>query len=313
MNADVPDPLATARPSSPGVPGEQAIAALPGPRSILRRRLSDPRAAAGAAGYALTMQVAHPVIAAGVRDHSTFASDPWGRFFRTADYVLLLGYGDAATVAELARNLRAVHGSIRGTDPRGNPYRALDPAAYAWVHATIAEAIVRAHHAMGTTLHRDEREEFWAEWLALGDVLKVSRRELPDSWAGVGDYFAEMIEQTLENNDVVQSLRATRRFAVGGSPFGWLPSPVWAAAGVPIAPVLHFLGVGLLPAVLRARFGFRWTNAHQAAFATYCAASKASTPLLPRAVRQAGPLALRVRRGEVGPFGVVNAGVRLTG
>lgn len=288
-----------------GRAGEIA-ALLPGARSILRRRVSDPRMLVGAAGYALTMQVAHPQVGAGVRDHSTYAADPWGRAFRTADYVFLLSYGDAATVEALARNLRVMHRPIRGTDHHGRRYRALEPSAYAWVHATIGESVVRGHDVMGTTFTVDQREEFWASWLSLGDVLGVRRGELPESWAAFQDYLADKIENVLEDNDVVQGLLRASHHAAGGSPFGWLPDGVFGVAGRPLGHALRFLGAGMLPPVLRERFGFRWTPAHQAAFAAYCAASKASTPVLPRALRQVGPLALRVRRGQVGPFGVTN-------
>lgn len=258
------------------------------------------------------MQVAHPAVAGGVRDHSDYAADPWGRFFRTADFVLLLGYGDDATVRNLSTNLRSMHRSIRGTDHHGHRYSALEPAAYAWVHATLGEAVVRAHDTMGTSFRTGEREEFWSDWLALGDVLGVDRRELPATWSGVRAYYDAMIQDVLEDNDVVQSLRATSRFAVGGSPFAWLPPRAWAAVGVPAAPVLRFLGTGMLPPILRHRFGYRWTPRHAAAFAAYCAASKASTPLLPRSFRQAGPLVYRFRRNELGPFGVPNRRQRLT-
>ena len=37
-------------------------------------------------------------LAAGVREHSDYAADAWGRFFRTADFVLLLAYGGGRTV-----------------------------------------------------------------------------------------------------------------------------------------------------------------------------------------------------------------------
>jgi len=34
-------------------------------------------------GRALLMQVAHPLVVAGVRDHSGYARDPWQRLART--------------------------------------------------------------------------------------------------------------------------------------------------------------------------------------------------------------------------------------
>ena len=118
-----------------------------------------------------------------------------------------------------------------------------------------------------------------------------------------------MVDDVLEVNDVIRSLRAKSRFATGGTPFGWLPSPVWGMAGVPLGRLLYFLGVGMLPPVLRERFGYPWTPAHEVVFAAYCRASKASSPLLPRAIRQPGPAVLHLRRKERGPFGVVNEDV----
>jgi uncharacterized protein (DUF2236 family) len=279
---------------------------LPGPRSMVRRRISDPRALLGAGGYALTLQVSHPSIAGGVRDHSTYATDPWGRAFRTADYLFLLSYGDAATVARLVDDLRAAHRKIRGVDHHGHRYSGLDPEAYAWVHATIGDAIVRGHAFLGTTFTPAQKEEFWAEWLDLGTVLGV--RGLPETWSGLRAYVREMIADVLEDNDVVQQLHDTSRFALGGSPFGWLPASVWGLVGVPAGPAMAFIGTGMLPALLRRRFGLAWSPAHQAAFAALCGASKASTPVLPRVVRQSGPLNLWLRRDEVGPFGRKRAG-----
>jgi uncharacterized protein (DUF2236 family) len=281
------------------------------PDSIVRRRASDPRAGAGAAGYALTLQVGHPTIAAGVRDHSDYLEDPWGRFFRTADFVLHLAYGDATTVDQLSADLRRRHAEIRGVDPEGQRYRALEPTAYAWVHATLGISIVKAHDAMGTTFTSAERSRFWEEWLLLGDVLQVRRSELPERWAGVDPYVQRMIDDVLVDNDVVQRVRRTADRVGGTPPVHWVPQRAWNLASRPAGPMLRFLGTGLLPQELRERFGLRWTAKDQRRFDQWCRASKAAGHVLPRPVRQAAPLVARLRRGEVGPFGVPNRAVRL--
>lgn len=286
-------------------------AALLGPDSIVRRRASDPRAGVGAAGYALALQVGHPTIAAGVREHSDYSADPWGRFFRTADFVLLLAYGDAATVERLGADLRRQHATIRGTDPAGVRYSALEPGAYAWVHATLGIAIVRGHDVMGTTFTVEERERFWQEWLVLGDVLHVRREHLPERWDGVGAYVQAMIDDVLVDNDVVQEVKRAADRVTGSSPVRWLPRRVWNSGSRPAGPVLRLLGNGMLPPELRERYGMRWTARDERVFQAWCRASKAAGPVLPRFVRQAAPVAVRVRRGEVGPFGVPNRGARL--
>ena len=290
---------------------ELAPTSFLGRDSIVRRRASDPRAGAGAAGYALTLQVGHPTIAAGVRDHSDYAADPWGRFFRTADFVLLLAYGNDATVRQLGADLRRQHGTIRGTAPDGARYSALEPSAYAWVHATLGIAIVRGHDAMGTTFTAAERDCFWDEWLLLGDVLQVRRSELPERWSGVDAYVQHMVDDVLVDNDVVQQVKSTANRVAGTPPFHWMPQRAWNVASRPAGPMLRFLGTGLLPGELRHRFGLRWTAKDERRFQAWCRASKASGHVLPRPLRQPAPLVTRLRRSEIGPFGVPNLGARL--
>ena len=79
----------------PGPEHSHDLAIAPG--SVTWRYASDARAMLGA-GAALLLQVAHPTVAAGVRGHSDFERDPWGRLLRTLDFVNLLIYGgpDAA-------------------------------------------------------------------------------------------------------------------------------------------------------------------------------------------------------------------------
>ncbi|MDP9265849.1 MAG: DUF2236 domain-containing protein, partial [Chloroflexota bacterium] len=45
---------------------------------------------------ALLMQISHPLVAAGVADHSDFRRDPVGRLRRTLDTTLAVVFGDAA-------------------------------------------------------------------------------------------------------------------------------------------------------------------------------------------------------------------------
>jgi uncharacterized protein (DUF2236 family) len=278
--------------------------------SIVRRRASDPRVA-GAAGYALALQVGHPTVAAGVREHSDYAADAWGRFFRTADFVLLLAYGDTATVEQLGRDLRAQHAAIRGTDPDGRRYSALEPSAYAWVHATLGIAIVKAHDAMGTTFTAAERERFWEEWLVLGDVLHVRREHLPARWAGVDAYVQRMIDEVLVDSDVVQQVQQAAVRVRGTPPVRWLPRAVWEQASRPVTPMLRTLGTGLLPPELRARYGVPWTARDERLFRAWCRVGKASDRVLPRFARRTAPALFRLRRREVGPFGIPNRGARL--
>jgi uncharacterized protein (DUF2236 family) len=79
----------------------------------------------------MVVQVAHPMVGAGVGEHSVFRTDPWGRLLHSMASTLALVYGGDDAVAA-GRGLQQVHRAIRGVDERGRRYPALHPQAYAW-------------------------------------------------------------------------------------------------------------------------------------------------------------------------------------
>ena len=110
------------------------------------RRIGGESALMLAAGRALLMQVAHPLVAAGVADHSGFQEDPWRRLARTMQAVYAVVYGTRPEAERIRRGVAAahahVHGELRehvGRFAAGTPYRADDPALTLWVHATLVD------------------------------------------------------------------------------------------------------------------------------------------------------------------------------
>src|SRR5947209_20588000 len=78
-----------------------------GPQSVTWQFTSDVRLFF-APLYALLLQVAHPTVAAGVRDYSDFDKRPLERLLRTIDYLVLLQYGGLEAAAA-GRRLRQLH------------------------------------------------------------------------------------------------------------------------------------------------------------------------------------------------------------
>jgi uncharacterized protein (DUF2236 family) len=244
------------------------------------------------AGYALVLQVAHPTVGAGVSEHSSFRADPWGRLLRTLDAFYGLVYGGPEAAAALGRRLRAMHRTIRGVTADG-PYSALEPDAYAWVHATLADAIVRGHAILGRRLEAGEREQFWAEWRAAGRLVGVRTRDLPEDWQALEAYFEEMVATRLQRTAAVDDVLGTLH-APGAPP---LPFPVragWPLAGAPLAHAHVLVTIGLLPPLLRERFGLAWGRAREVEFYLLTRALRATTPAL-GAARVVGPAYLRLR------------------
>src|SRR4051812_11300983 len=71
-------------------------------------------------GAAVILQVAHPLVAAGVSQHSNYREDPWGRLYRTLGVTTRIIFGSTDTAEEAAERLWNVYGRVRGvTTERG--------------------------------------------------------------------------------------------------------------------------------------------------------------------------------------------------
>jgi uncharacterized protein (DUF2236 family) len=274
---------------------------LLGPDSMAWRCTSDVRLYAVML-YPLLLQVAHPTVGAGVRDYSDFERRPWDRLLRTIDYVSLLVYGGREAVPA-GRRLREMHKGFRGTREDGETYHALEPEAYAWVHATLIHTYVVGHAAFGRPMRPAEIERFYSEYRGLGRLIGVRERDLPPLWPAFQEYFNRMVAEELVRTQAVDNVLGTIRH----TPAPPLPIPdvLWRALNLPAGQVLRLGGIGLLPPDLRARLGIRWTGVDEAQFRALGALSRGLTPVLPKRLQITGPAQLRWRREAIaqGPLG----------
>jgi uncharacterized protein (DUF2236 family) len=254
-------------------------------------------------GYALLLQVAHPTVGAGVAEHSDFEADPWGRLLRTLDYVHGSIYGGPDMAGEIGRRVRAMHKQIKGVRPDGERYHALEPVAYAWVHATLASGLVEGHRQFAEALSPAEAEAFWEEWVDLGRLIGVRPRDLPETWAEFPDYFHAMIEDELEDTATVHTVLDT--LAEPAPPeIPGVPPALWRGMRRPLSAQLRLATVGMLPPLLRFKLRLPWTRNDAVAFRALTAASRASRPLIRGPLSDFGPHYVRWRhkalqRGDV--------------
>jgi uncharacterized protein (DUF2236 family) len=279
---------------------------LVGPDSITWRFASDTRLYFVML-YALLLQVAHPVVGAGVRDYSDFEQRPWNRLLRTIDYVTVLVYGGADAVA-MGRRLRALHKGFKGTREDGKPYYALEPEAYAWVHATLLETYVAGHELFGRPMRADQKERFYREYRGLGRLIGVRDRDLPATWSEFRTYFDATCANELVRTVSVDRVIAATQGEVP-PPLPIMPELLWRAIRVPASRAMWLGGIGMLSPELRHRFGVSWTARDERQFRAIGRASRALTPVLPRPLQIVGPAQLRMRRRafERGPLGPRNA------
>ncbi|MDG2427298.1 MAG: oxygenase MpaB family protein [Acidimicrobiales bacterium] len=162
-----PDPLE----STLDYPGDRGLF---GPDSITWRVMSDCSTFVGGV-RALLVQAAHPEVAAGVSDHSSYRADPLGRLSRTAAYVTATAYGSLPEVENAVDIVRHRHVPVSGTSHRGLNYSATNPEMAAWVHNALVDSFLVAHQVYGPTLMTAaDADAYVVEQVRLGERMGAS-------------------------------------------------------------------------------------------------------------------------------------------
>lgn len=246
------------------------------------------------AGRALVLQVAHPVVGAGVRDFSDFRTDPWGRLDRTVDSLLIQMFGGEQLRVE-AERLRHLHRSIKGVGFAGERYSAMEPEAWAWVHVSNFDSASLYFDELGRPLSLAEKRRHFADWRQIGLVLGIKPEQLPASYDDVAGYVEETVRDRLVPNPTCTEVLDTLRLTRVGPPYRAMPAPVWAALKPLGRTVLRDFTVGTLPPLLRDRLALTWTAADERRLERTKRLVRAATRAVPDRVLQY-PQAYRAMR-----------------
>lgn len=237
-------------------------------------------------GRALLMQVAHPSIAAGVEQHSSYKHDPWGRLFGTLHIVGKMTFGSPEESRRQQDLLERFHQGVKGETVDGTPYRALDPELLLWVWATLLDTAVDLYQRCVGPLSPTDRERYLHESKALAVGVGVPPAMLPSDWAAFEAYVGDVIADDLR---VVDSARAVAT-AVLAPP---LPFGIDGLVAVPQTIVT----AGLLPPSLREQYGLAWSRADQRRFDAFFASARVASRLtVAPARRLPAEFTLRLRR-----------------
>ena len=224
-----------------------------GPHSMMWR-INREAVLLGAGPTALLLQIAHPLVAEGVAQHSTFEADPFKRLHGTITTTMALVFGDGAASERAVRKLNGVHAGIRGRvgdeEARhvADSYRALDPELLLWVQATLIVTSVRAYHRWISPLSPTELDAFWQEARTVGTRLGIPLALSPKDWSALAAYW----RRTLAPDGPIHVTPTARRMA----PLIMRP-PLRYVPGVAV-DLLATPGLALLPTRLRQEFGISW-------------------------------------------------------
>lgn len=236
-------------------------------------------------GRAILLQVAHPLVAAGVADHSDYGEGLWRYLARTRQTVgamQRLTFGSDDEVRATAGRINAIHRRVHGTVsdgtpafPRGTAYRATDPELLRWVHVTLVESQLLAYETFVQSLSGRERDDYCAEASSMAPLLGLPVGAFPDSWADV-----RACLKGYETSGTIEVTETARRLATR-----LLHPPGSLLTGLPMAGG-RVVTVGLLPPSLRRAYGFSWTSADAWRFRSVVRLVRAGRRILPASLRE---------------------------
>ena len=236
----------------------------------------------GAGPTALLLQIAHPHVAEGVAQHSTFEADPWKRLHGTLTTTLDLIFGDTPRANRAIRRLNSVHARVRGTaeDPvarqvAGASYRALDPELLLWVQATLFRTSVDAYRTWVGPLSNDDLEVYWDETRRTGQRLGIPLSVSPPDRRAFDAYWDRMIAP----DGPIQVTPTARRLSrlIVRPPLPLVPRPVVDLLALP--------AIGLLPARIRAGYGLESGRARERLAGAAARGLRVYVNVLPRSWR----------------------------
>jgi len=264
------------------------------PDSIVRRLGNTPLTPMLGGGAAVLLQVAHPLVAVGVADHSDYHRDLWQRLARTLRALYLIAFGTREEAERAGAAVQAVHAHVHGRTalplgpfPAGTQYSAKDPELQLWVHATLVYASLSIYQRSERQLSPAEQERYYGEMALVAQLFGTPAEVIPPTLAAFWDYFdAQVASPVITVTPIAAEIAGVI-----------LDAPLPRALRL-FAPAHRLATAAQLPPRLRDEYGLRWTPLRNLAL-----------PHALRAVKVATKPALRAASWIAPPPKVLAAGV----
>lgn len=264
-------PLAAGRAGDPGLFGPDSSIWRIGRERVLL--LGGPAA--------LLLQVAHPLIAAGVADHSDFRHHPYQRLIATLDATLTISFGDRRQAEVAAARVAATHGRVHGRlqttvgpFPEGTPYDAANPELALWVHATLVETGLDTYHRFVQPLSIEQRERYFEEARSFAALFGVGEDAMPPSYRAFRRY--------------VDSMKRGPALTVGPEAkelASHILNPPVRGPLRPVSGLARMVAAGLIPPRLRRAFGLSWARRDDSVLRLVARSIRLALPVTPGPVR----------------------------
>jgi len=220
------------------------------------------------------MQVAHPLVAQGVLDHSSVRTKSFERLNRTLSMMQSFTFGTNEEVEKITARINHAHSFVNGKLPKGvgkhaagTSYSAFDPELLMWVWATLTDTAVLVYETFIAPLRDEDKEEYYQECKRLLVPLGGDMKSTPATFGDLRAY----LKAKYASGDIKVGDEVKRDII----PYLLLQKP--KRLKLPLLPLslpLVKVTIGLLPPELREQYGLPWSKRDQRAFDYFAAASR---------------------------------------
>jgi uncharacterized protein (DUF2236 family) len=251
---------------------------------LVSQRINRERVAVLGWGRAILLQLAHPLVAAGVAEHSGFTLSRWARLERlqaTVGAMVELSFGGEEQRRRTAARINAIHDRVHGTlaaevgrYPPGTRYTATDPELLRWVHATMLDSIPLAHERFVGPLTSDEKDRYCVESEEVGRLLRIPGALLLRRASEV----TRVLDEAMNGGGIAVGPQA--RTVAANLLYPPLTDPTRPAAWL-----TRLVTLGLLPPRVRDAYGFPWSAQRDVSLRIVSATVRRLLPLMPGFLR----------------------------
>ncbi|MGH9207967.1 MAG: oxygenase MpaB family protein, partial [Acidimicrobiales bacterium] len=199
---------------------------------------------------ALLMELADPLVAAGVADHSNFEDRPFARLARTMHMMDSIAFGSPGKSEAATRAFAFQHERITGTAPDGRSYSGNDPELLLWVHATLVDTVLAMEKRYLGLLRDKEREDYYQESVLVALALGIPEKLVPADLGSFHDYVSKRVESL----EVGEQARGMVRFILR-PPVEKAVKPIAGLTSSGLGILLESVTAELLPLRLRREYG----------------------------------------------------------
>jgi uncharacterized protein (DUF2236 family) len=230
----------------------------------------------------LLMQIAHPLIAEAVYQHSYVFQKPLLRLHRTLRLTLDMVFGSREEVQKAVADIEAAHRPAKGRlaegigkHETGTVYNARNPRQGLWVFSTLVEGSVSGYERLVAPLSTAEKNEFLGNSAQIAEWMQIPQSMIPATYSDLLAY----IDEAISSKEVIVGDSACKI-----APFITAQSNLLLK--IPSYPLIRF-NIALLPAAIREQYGYTLANWELALAEEGSRLSRVMQPFVPKFLRYA--------------------------